>query len=66
LKAYNKKLLLLIIDAVLINLAVYIALIFRFDGKIPMQYIQIFENSFIYMTLIEVIIYYFIGLYKSL
>jgi FlaA1/EpsC-like NDP-sugar epimerase len=66
LKAYNKKLLLLIIDAVLINLAVYIALIFRFDGKIPMQYIQIFENSFIYMTLIEVIIYYFFGLYKSL
>ncbi|MEA4848788.1 MAG: nucleoside-diphosphate sugar epimerase/dehydratase [Clostridiaceae bacterium] len=65
-KTLNKKILLLIIDAALINLAVYIALIFRFDGKIPEQYIQIFKNTFIYITLIEVMIYYLFGLYKSL
>lgn len=65
-KTYSKKILLLTIDAVFICLAVYIALIFRFDGKIPEQYIQIFKNTFIYITLIEVIVYYFFGLYKSL
>ena len=65
-KTYSKKILLLTIDAVLICLAVYIALIFRFDGKIPDQYTQIFRNTYIYIILIEVTVYYFFGLYKSL
>ena len=65
-KTINKKMLLLIADILLINLAVYIALIFRFDGLIPDQYVEIFKSSYIYITLIEVISYYFYGLYRSL
>lgn len=47
-------------------MAVYIALIFRFDGMIPERYVQIFKNSLIYITPIEVLAYYFFGLYRSL
>ncbi|WP_372995855.1 polysaccharide biosynthesis protein [Lutispora sp.] len=50
----------------LVNLAVYIALIFRFDGLISDRYVQIYSDSFMYITLIEVVAYYFFGLYRSL
>lgn len=66
LKTYRIKILLLIADIVLINLAVYIALIFRFDGYIPEHYVQVYIGSFVFITLIEVIAYYFFGLYRSL
>jgi len=66
LKTYRKRILLLIADIILINMAVYIALIFRFDGMIPERYVQIFKNSLIYITPIEVLAYYFFGLYRSL
>jgi len=66
LKIYSKRILLLLIDIVLINLAIYIALIFRFDGLIPEHYVRVLANSFIYITLIELVAFYFFGLYKSL
>ena len=65
-KIHNKKILLLIADTVLINLSVYIALIFRFEGLIPDQYVQIYIDTFVYITVIEALVYYFFGLYKNL
>ena len=65
-KTYNKKILLLIIDAALISLAVYIALIFRFDGDIPEHYNQVYKDAIIYIMLIEILSYYLFGLYRSL
>ncbi len=53
-------------DIILINLAVYIALIFRFDGIIPNQYVHIYKISFPYISLIGITFYYFFGLYRSL
>jgi len=66
LKTYRKRILLLIADIALINLAVYTSLIFRFDGYIPDLFKQVYLNSFIYITMIEVICYYSFGLYRSL
>lgn len=65
-KTYRKRILLLIADIALINLAVYTSLIFRFDGYIPDLFKQVYLNSFIYITMIEVICYYSFGLYRSL
>lgn len=65
-KTHRKKILLLFADIALINLAVYTALIFRFDGFISEHFIQVYKDSFIYITMIEVIAYYCFGLYRSL
>jgi FlaA1/EpsC-like NDP-sugar epimerase len=60
------KLFLLTTDIILINLATYTALFFRFDGKIPVQYINIYMNTFIWLTLIKISVYYAFRLYTSL
>ncbi len=57
---------LLIADIILLNLAVYASLIFRFDGSIPARYTGIFKDSFMLITMIEITVYYFFGLYRSL
>ncbi|WHH61716.1 nucleoside-diphosphate sugar epimerase/dehydratase [Petroclostridium sp. X23] len=61
-----QKIVLLLADILLINSAVYIALLFRFDGKIPVQYINVFLHSTLWLTGINVTIYYFCRLYSSL
>jgi len=63
---YKKRFFLLIFDIVLVNLAIYIALIFRFDGPIPKYFINIYKDSLMYITLIELVLYYIFGLYRSL
>lgn len=65
-KANKKRVLLLFIDMFLVNLSVYIALVFRFDGNIPELYTRVFSDTYIYITVIEVLAYYFFGLYRSL
>lgn len=65
-KANVRKVLLLTSDIVLVNLCIYVALIFRFDGDIPKQYMDIFINTAIYLTTIKIVIYYLFGLYRSL
>lgn len=65
-KSQKMKFLLLIADIVLVNIAVYTALIFRFDGYIPEFYTDLFKTSFLYITVIEISCYYFFGLYRSL
>lgn len=65
-KAIIRKSLLLFSDIILVNLCIYVALIFRFDGSIPKQFLDIFFSTMIYLTLIKVAIYYLLGLYRSL
>lgn len=65
-KARVRQISLLIFDIVLVNLCVYIALIFRFDGSIPRRSVSIFWDSMIYLTAIKITIYYLFGLYRSL
>lgn len=65
-KASVRKILLLISDVILVNLCIYVALIFRFDGNIPKLYMDIFLNTMIYLTAIKIAVYYLFGLYRSL
>ncbi len=65
-KASVRKILLLILDIILINICIYVALIFRFDGNIPKQYMDIFFDTIIYLTVIKIAVYCLFGLYRSL
>ena len=65
-KAYGRKTILIITDIILINLALYMALLLRFDGKIMPQYITIYKDTFIVLTMIKIVTYGVLGLYKSL
>ena len=65
-KANIRKIMLLVLDIILINACVYVALLFRFDGIIPIQYTDIFLNTMIYLTAIKITTYYVFGLYRSL
>ena len=65
-KAYSRKAFLLITDILLLNLAIYLALIIRFEGEIPAQYINAFLNTNILLTIFNIIVFYLFGLYTSL
>ncbi len=65
-KAYTRKTILILTDVILVNLALYIALLLRFDGKIMPQYLIIFKETFLIITIIKIAVYGVLGLYKSL
>lgn len=64
---YTRILFLVVVDALLINIATIFSLMLRFENYIiPDNFLDIYINSFIIVTIIKLIIYYKIGLYKSL
>ena len=64
---YTRSFMLLLMDALLINVAFVASLILRFDRFIiPENFINIYIRSFIIITIIQIVIYYLLGLYKSL
>jgi FlaA1/EpsC-like NDP-sugar epimerase len=65
----NKSLrifLLIIIDIILVNIALYGALLIRFDGKIPGQYLEAFYDFTFVFTIIRIVCFYLFRLYKRL
>ncbi|MCK9268496.1 MAG: polysaccharide biosynthesis protein, partial [Alkaliphilus sp.] len=60
-----RKIIFLVIDIVLINIAGLMALLLRFDFIIPRGYLQTYLRSGILTTVIMVIIFYVFNLYKS-
>lgn len=66
LQAYRRKFFLLVLDIETINLALILALVFRFEGVPPVHYMNLFTSSFAILTLIKISIYFFFGLYNSL
>lgn len=63
---YTRKMLLLLGDIILVNLAAYLALLIRFETNIPVQYLNIFLHSSIIVTVIKITIFFLFGLYNSL
>lgn len=59
---------LILIDAVLVNIALYLALIIRFDGyvEIPAQFMESFYSLAPVFTVIAISCFYALGLYKRL
>lgn len=65
-RAYSRKIILILLDIILVNAAVYTALLFRFDAIVPVHYMNVFIHTFILLTFLKIVIYYAFGLYTSL
>lgn len=69
-KNLNKKtIILLILDILIINMAYFIALFFRFDGSIiniPEQYLNAYKNYAIINTILTIAVYSIFRLYKMI
>ncbi len=63
---YTRKILLMVIDMILINASNWLALFIKFEGNIPVHYLNIFLHSFLLLTFLQILIFYFFRLYRSL
>lgn len=63
---HKRKLILLFVDMVLINLAFCLALFIRFDIAVPQQYYDSFFKNILFITLMQVVVFSLFGLYRSL
>ncbi|HHU62766.1 MAG TPA: polysaccharide biosynthesis protein [Clostridiales bacterium] len=61
-----KKSLLIIRDVCLVNAALILALILRFDILVPSGYIELYKEIFWLYTLVMILVYHSFGLYSSL
>ncbi|MCD5407355.1 MAG: polysaccharide biosynthesis protein [Desulfotomaculum sp.] len=62
----GKLFFLIAVDIVLVNVALYAALLIRFDGAIPEEFLNSFYNLAPVFTLVFLGCFYFFGLYKRL
>lgn len=62
----KRTLLLMVIDAVLVNLAAFLSFYIRFEGTIPEEYIWTLTHSAWTATVIYLAVFYVFGLYKKL
>src|SRR6056297_2879261 len=71
-KKTTRQLLLLLTDAVFINLSFWLALMIRFEGvnelinSQAVQYINVYKDLFIYVTILKICIFYIFKMYSSL
>ncbi len=61
-----RKTTLLAADIILVNAALYLALIICFNARVPQYYSEIFVNFGILMSFVQIGIFYLFGLYRSL
>lgn len=61
-----RKITLMTTDAILINAALYGALLIRFDGAVPAQYLQSFYDFALIFTIVRLLCFYIFGLYNRL
>ena len=61
-----KRAVLALTDILLVSGSLYLALILRFEGFIPAEYLSIFEHLLRPVVLINLLIYFFCGLYRRL
>lgn len=57
---------LIIIDAVLLNLSIFIALLIKYDTAIPQQYGGYMLSYAIMATVLQLVVFWLFGLYRSL
>lgn len=62
----KRTLMLLAIDAVLVNLAVFLSFYIRFEGNIPSEYFLTMTHSAWVAALVYLVVFYVFGLYKRL
>jgi FlaA1/EpsC-like NDP-sugar epimerase len=65
-KIVTRQVFLFLADIVLVNLALFSALLLRFDAQIPSTYLSLFLQTLVAFTAIRILVFYFTGLYSSL
>lgn len=63
---FIRKILLIITDIILVNLSYYFSLLLRFDANIPSEYISLYLNNSLKITIIAILSFSIFRLYKSL
>ena len=63
---YISKLILLVMDVVLVNIAFLLSLLLRFEGTIEPKYIELYQQNYIILTLAIIVVFFVFNLYKSL
>ncbi|HHX68998.1 MAG: nucleoside-diphosphate sugar epimerase/dehydratase [Miniphocaeibacter sp.] len=63
---YLRTLGLILLDIILINFSYLLGLILRFDGKTPDIYLNSYFKYALYITLLQIVIFYIFGLYKTM
>jgi len=65
---YKNRLMLVAADIILLNISVILALFVRFEGSLNeqfLQYIQVYRDNFVLITVIKILIFYYFKLYSS-
>ena len=62
----RRKIAMIVCDILLLNASYIIAMALRFEGSIEPQYLTIYLNNAIIITIIKLTVFYFFKLYKSL
>ena len=66
---YKNRIMLLIADVFLINISIILALFVRFEGAVDgqfIQYVQVYRENFILITVVKILIFYYFRLYSSI
>lgn len=53
------------IDIILLNLSYLLSLLLRFEGKIDLQYLDVYKSYFIHLTLIKLVVFTYLRIYKN-
>jgi FlaA1/EpsC-like NDP-sugar epimerase len=61
-----KKIVLALLDAVMIGASLFIALVLRFEGRIPSEYTNNFESLLWPVIAVQILIFIFFGIYRRL
>ncbi|MCL5289991.1 MAG: hypothetical protein M1489_03010 [Firmicutes bacterium] len=62
----RRVIMLMAVDAVLVNAALLLALWLRFDGTVPRQYIVSYQQLALVFTVVRLACFYAFGLYNRL
>jgi len=65
-KNIARKILMVFIDIVLINIALYYSFILRFDGDVPKEYLILYEDTYIIVTVIFILSFIIFNLYNRI
>lgn len=65
-KAIYRQIILIALDAVLVNLAVYVTLLFRFEARIPDNYIDVYLSLIPLITCVCLAFFYALKLYNRI
>ncbi len=63
---YIRTISLVILDIILINISYILGLFLRFDGVIPQVYLDKYLSYALYITILQIIVFYLFGLYKTM